>query len=169
MSQKNVVHREGNEESAPNVPIPDEQLRTMTVVELNRAVREAEYDRTTTLEIKHRRRKLKNRGYAAEYRWKGIKKNDKLIVELKSISGKDWIIFQIISLSCDLFAKNASFLSIKDENKQLQQALSEAMNSTKEKDRQIRHLRQEVSLHVSLINDDTWPKRRVGFLPKEFS
>ena len=72
-SQENVVHRERNEESVSNVPIPDEQLRTMTVVGLNRAVREAEYDRTT-LEIKHRRRKLKNRGYAAEYRWKGIKK-----------------------------------------------------------------------------------------------
>ena len=88
-SQENVVDRGGIEESVSNLPIPDEELRTMTVVELNRAVREAEYDRTTTLEIKHRRRKLKNRGYAANYRWKGIKKTDQLIVELKSISGKD--------------------------------------------------------------------------------
>lgn len=66
--------------------------------------------------------------------------------------------------------KIASFLSTKDENKQLQQGQIEAMNRIKEKDRQIREkneqirqLQQEVSLHVSLVSDDTLPKRRVGF------
>ena len=97
-SQENVFHQEGgvhrgNKGSISNVPIPDEQLRTMTVVELNRAVREADYDRTTTLEIKQRRRTLKNRGYAANCREKRMKKYDQLIAERKSISGKDLIIF----------------------------------------------------------------------------
>ena len=66
--------------------------------------------------------------------------------------------------------KIASFLSTKDENKQLQQGQIEAMNRIKEKDRQIREkneqirqLKQEVSLHVSLVSDDTLPKRLVGF------
>ena len=86
------IHR-GNKGSVSTVPIPDEHLRTMSVVELNRAVREADYDRTTTLEIKQRRRTLKNRGYAANCREKRMKNKDKLIAELKSISGKDWIIF----------------------------------------------------------------------------
>ena len=61
--------------------------------------------------------------------------------------------------------KNSSFSSIKDENKQLQQAQIEAMNRTKEKDRQIRekneqirHLQEEVSFHVSLVSDDTLPE-----------
>ena len=92
-SQENVVRQGGNKGSVSNVPIPDEQLRTMTVVELNRAVREADYDRTTTLEIKQRRRTLKNRGYAANCREKRMKKYDQLIAERKSISGKDLIIF----------------------------------------------------------------------------
>ena len=63
--------------------------------------------------------------------------------------------------------KIASFLSTKDENKQLQQGQIEAMNRIKERKRekneQIRQLQQEVSLHGSLVSDDTLPKRRVGF------
>ena len=89
------IHR-GNKGSVSTVPIPDEQLRTMTVVELNRTVREADYDRTTTLEIKQRRRTLLNRGYAANCREKRMKKADRLIAELKLISGKDLIIFKIM-------------------------------------------------------------------------
>jgi len=94
-SKENVVYlvHVGKRGSVANVPIPDEQLRTMSVVELNRAVREADYDRETTLEIKKRRITLKNRAYAATSRDKRRKQANQLIVERKSISGKDWIIF----------------------------------------------------------------------------
>ena len=90
-SPENVVYHvhSGNKGSVSNVPIPDEQLRTMTVVELNRAVKEADYDRATTLAIKQRRRTLKNRGYAANCRDKRSKQANQLVNELKSISGKD--------------------------------------------------------------------------------
>ena len=90
-SPENVVYHvhSGNKGSVSNVPIPDEQLRTMTVVELNRAVKEADYDRATTLTIKQRRRTLKNRGYAANCRDKRSKQANQLVNELKSISGKD--------------------------------------------------------------------------------
>ena len=88
-SHENVVYHvhSGNKGSISNVPIPDEQLRTMTVVELNRAVKEADYNRETTLAIKQRRRTLKNRGYAANCREKRSKQANHLVNELKSISG----------------------------------------------------------------------------------
>ena len=95
-SQENVVCNRGNKGSVSNFPIPDEQLRTMTVVELNEAVRKADYDRMTALELKQRRKTLKNRGYAANCREKRMRKTDQLTAELKSSSGKDLIIFEII-------------------------------------------------------------------------
>ena len=89
-SSENVVYHvhSGNKGTISNVPIPDEELRTMTVVELNRAVKKADYDRATTLAIKQRRRTLKNRGYAANCRDKRSKQAAQLVLELKSVSGK---------------------------------------------------------------------------------
>lgn len=84
-----MVHvHHGNKGTISNVPIPDEELRKMTVVELNRAVKKTGYSRETVIAIKQRRRTLKNRGYAANCRDKRNKQAAQLVVDLKAVTGK---------------------------------------------------------------------------------
>ena len=93
-----MVHvHHGNKGTISNVPIPDEELRKMTVVELNRAVKKTGYSRETVIAIKQRRRTLKNRGYAANCRDKRNKQAAQLVVDLKSVTGKG----HIFSLTLD--------------------------------------------------------------------
>ena len=88
-SPENVVHiHHGNKGTISNVPIPDEELRKMTVVELNRAVKKTGYSRETVIAIKQRRRTLKNRGYAANCRDKRNKQAAQLVIDLKAVTGK---------------------------------------------------------------------------------
>ena len=101
------VHH-GNKGTVSNVPIPDEELRKMTVVELNRAVKKTGYSRETVIAIKQRRRTLKNRGYAANCRDKRNKQAAQLVVDLKAVTGKGYI----FSLTLDLTREIIIFIII---------------------------------------------------------
>ena len=109
------VHH-GNKGTISNVPIPDEELRKMTVVELNRAVKKTGYSRETVIAIKQRRRTLKNRGYAANCRDKRNKQAAQLVVDLKAVTGKG----HIFSLTLDFTREIIVFIRIiyGDENDQ---------------------------------------------------
>ena len=104
-----MVHvHHGNKGTVSNVPIPDEELRKMTVVELNRAVKKTGYSRETVIAIKQRRRTLKNRGYAANCRDKRNKQAAQLVVDLKAVTGKGYI----FSLTLDLTREIIIFIII---------------------------------------------------------
>jgi len=110
------VHH-GNKGTISNVPIPDEELRKMTVVELNRAVKKTGFTRETVIAIKQRRRTLKNRGYAANCRDKRNRQATQLVVDLKAVT---------------------------ENNKAIKQAWVDAMQNNKEKDEIIKSLQKEV-------------------------
>ena len=106
------VHH-GNKGTISNVPIPDEELRKMTVVELNRAVKKTGYSRETVIAIKQRRRTLKNRGYAANCRDKRNKQAAQLVVDLKAVTGKGHIFSLTFDFTREMIILSSLFMEVK--------------------------------------------------------
>ena len=106
------VHH-GNKGTVSNVPIPDEELRKMTVVELNRAVKKTGYSRETVIAIKQRRRTLKNRGYAANCRDKRNKQAAQLVVDLKAVTGKGYIFSLTLDFMREMIILSSLFMKMK--------------------------------------------------------
>lgn len=63
--------------------ISDEELRTISVRELNRKLKQSGCSKNEAINIKQRRRTLKNRGYAANCRHKRQSQTQQLTVDLK--------------------------------------------------------------------------------------
>lgn len=58
--------------------ICDDQLKTLSVRELNRHLKSSKYNKFQVQQMKQRRRTLKNRGYASECRHKRFKRKSEL-------------------------------------------------------------------------------------------
>ena len=73
--------------TAESLPISDNDLLRMSVVELNRFVRNYNLSQTMTIALKQRRRTLKNRGYAAVCRKRRNQLVDQMLVDLETAKG----------------------------------------------------------------------------------
>merc|ERR1712131_519569 len=69
---------------AGTTKIPDDELRTISVRELNRKLKQSGCTKEQAISIKQRRRTLKNRGYAANCRHKRQTQTTQLTIDLKS-------------------------------------------------------------------------------------
>jgi len=69
---------------AGSTKIPDDELRTISVRELNRKLKQSGCSKEQAIAIKQRRRTLKNRGYAANCRHKRQSQTTQLTIDLKS-------------------------------------------------------------------------------------
>ena len=82
-----IHHHHGNKPTESNLPISDEKLRTMGIVELNLFLQKTGFGFETNLAIKKRRRTLKNREYSATAKNKRKTKTQQLIESLEKIEG----------------------------------------------------------------------------------
>lgn len=69
---------------AGSTKIPDDELRTISVRELNRKLKQSGCSKEQAIAIKQRRRTLKNRGYAANCRHKRQSQTTQLTIDLKT-------------------------------------------------------------------------------------
>lgn len=65
--------------------ISDEELRSISVRELNRKLKQSGCSKEQSINIKQRRRTLKNRGYAANCRHKRQSQTQQLTIDLKRV------------------------------------------------------------------------------------
>ena len=70
---------------AGTTKIPDDELRTISVRELNRKLKQSGCTKEQAISIKQRRRTLKNRGYAANCRHKRQTQTTQLTIDLKQV------------------------------------------------------------------------------------
>ena len=75
----------GKVNKAGGTTITDEELRTISVRELNRKLKQSGCSKEQAINIKQRRRTLKNRGYAANCRHKRQSQTLQLTVDLKKV------------------------------------------------------------------------------------
>jgi len=78
-------HAKGKINVAGTTKIPDEELRTISVRELNRKLKQSGCTKEQAISIKQRRRTLKNRGYAANCRHKRQTQTTQLTIDLKQV------------------------------------------------------------------------------------
>ena len=104
---------------AGSTKIPDDELRTISVRELNRKLKQSGCSKEQAIAIKQRRRTLKNRGYAANCRHKRQSQTTQLTIDLKS-------------------SQHAS--------EAMKQAWAEEKRKNDEKDKEIDQLKKQVSL-----------------------
>ena len=104
---------------AGSTKIPDDELRTISVRELNRKLKQSGCSKEQAIAIKQRRRTLKNRGYAANCRHKRQSQTTQLTIDLKS-------------------SQHAS--------EAMKQAWAEEKRKNDEKDKEIDELKKQVSL-----------------------
>ena len=69
---------------AGSTKIPDDELRSISVRELNRKLKQSGCTKEQAIAIKQRRRTLKNRGYAANCRQKRQTQTTQLTIDLKT-------------------------------------------------------------------------------------
>ena len=67
------------------IQIPDEELKSISVRELNRKLKQSGCTKEQMINIKQRRRTLKNRGYAANCRTKRQTQTHQLTLDLQEI------------------------------------------------------------------------------------
>lgn len=103
---------------AGSTKIPDDELRTISVRELNRKLKQSGCSKEQAIAIKQRRRTLKNRGYAANCRHKRQSQTTQLTIDLKS-------------------SQHAS--------EAMKQAWAEEKRKNDEKDKEIDQLKKQVS------------------------
>lgn len=114
--------------------IPDDELRTISVRELNRKLKQSGCSKEQAIAIKQRRRTLKNRGYAANCRHKRQSQTTQLTIDLKSSQHaseamkqawadekrkndeKDKLIDQLKKQLNELREENKRLLGVKSEN-----------------------------------------------------
>ena len=104
---------------AGSTKIPDDELRTISVRELNRKLKQSGCSKEQAIAIKQRRRTLKNRGYAANCRHKRQSQTTQLTIDLKS-------------------SQHAS--------EAMKQAWADEKRKNDEKDKEIDQLKKQVSL-----------------------
>lgn len=80
---------QGKVNLAGGTKITDEELRTISVRELNRKLKQSGCSKEQAINIKQRRRTLKNRGYAANCRHKRQSQTQQLTIDLKRVQAAE--------------------------------------------------------------------------------
>ena len=88
-------HAKGKINVAGTTKIPDDELRTISVRELNRKLKQSGCTKEQAISIKQRRRTLKNRGYAANCRHKRQTQTTQLTIDLKQVQHSNETIKQL--------------------------------------------------------------------------
>ena len=83
----NSIQYNDNNRKIENLPVSDNDLLRMSVVELNRSVRNSNCGQAVIIALKQRRRTLKNRGYAAICRKRRNQQVEKMLIDLKNAKG----------------------------------------------------------------------------------
>ena len=86
-STDNSIQYNDNNRKIENLPVSDNDLLRMSVVELNRLVRNSNCGQAVIIALKQRRRTLKNRGYAAICRKKRNQQVEQTLIDLKNAKG----------------------------------------------------------------------------------
>ena len=86
-STDNSIQYNDNNRKIENLPVSDNDLLRMSVVELNRLVRNSNCGQAVIIALKQRRRTLKNRGYAAICRKKRNQQLEQILIDLKNAKG----------------------------------------------------------------------------------
>jgi len=127
-------HAKGKINVAGTTKIPDDELRTISVRELNRKLKQSGCTKEQAISIKQRRRTLKNRGYAANCRHKRQTQTTQLTIDLKQVQHsnetmkqlwaeekrknqeKDREIVELKKKIMELREENQRLLGVKSEN-----------------------------------------------------